>query len=359
MENARGTEDPAAVPVSSKSPTTGPKGGPTFGIKLSPHTHPHRISGTKLSPHTHPHRISGIKLSLLTRNGSIWRFFCMHGEFCTVLTTKKPSRESYAPFSPPRSQAGQTVYRTQGRDQASQHNNTPGPTGVKRAEGAGAPRRGAGGRQQEHSQTNFAHNFPRSLFETTRKRCNPNEANSRFEQVARELRAKLLNIPGTTTMKSAAGAGGSGCGAHGRRQGLAGLRGDAPSHTSATRPHWCEGRRRDRRARAGFEARRRAKRGCLASRAAGPSGARNTRGHTKPPGPTGAGRLSQYQRLIAGPQQCRGLRGHSPGERWKYRAWRQRPSRFPPCGDPRRRRWRSAWPSRRRSRRRCLRSRPG
>ena len=229
MENARGTEDPAAVPVSSKSPTTGPKGGPTFGIKLSPHTHPHRISGTKLSPHT--------------PNGSIWRFLCMQGEFCTVLTTKKPSRESYAPFSPPRSQAGQTVYRTQGRDQASQHNNTPGPTGVKRAEGAGAPRRGAGGRQQEHSQTNFAHNFPRSLFETTRKRCNPNEANSRFEQVARELRAKLLNIPGTTTMKSAAGAGGSGCGAHGRRQGLAGLRADAQHH-QYTRCHRCGGHRK-------------------------------------------------------------------------------------------------------------------
>ena len=130
-------------------------------------------------------------------------------------------------------------------------------------------------------------------------------------------------------------------------------------HHQHTGPHWCGGRRRDRRARAGFEARHRAKRGCLASRAAGPSGTRNTRGHTKPPGPTGAGRLSQCQRLIAGPQQCRGLRGHSPGERWKYRAWRQRPSRFPPCGDPRRRRWRSAWPSRRRSRRRCLRSRPG
>ena len=229
MENTRGTEDPAAVPVSGKSPATGPKGGPTFGTKLSQHTHPHRISGTKLSQHT--------------PNGSIWRFLCMQGEFCTVLTTKKPSRESYVPFSPPRSRAGQTLYRTRGRDQASQHNNTPGPTGVKRAEGAGAPRRGAGGRQQEHSQTNFAHNFPRSLFETTRKRCNPNEANSRFEQVARELRAKLLNIPGTTTMKSAAGAGGSGCGAHGRRQGLAGLRADAQHH-QYTRCHRCGGHRK-------------------------------------------------------------------------------------------------------------------
>ena len=175
-------------------------------------------------------------------------------------------------------------------------------------------------------------------------------------RIARQRAKPDLSTPGPTGVE---GAGGICRGAGGRWQGLAGLRGDAPSHTSATRPHWCEGRRRDRRARAGFEARRRAKRGCLASRAAGPSGARNTRGHTKPPGPTGAGRLSQYQRLIAGPQQCRGLRGHSPGERWKYRAWRQRPSRFPPCGDPRRRRWRSAWPSRRRSRRRCLRSRPG
>ena len=179
-----------------------------------------------------------------------------------------------------------------------------------------------------------------------------------------------------------------------------------PQHT---RPHWCGGRRRDLPrcrwtvAGPGRASRRRAEpkaRGADGSRAgrrpptrtaAGASGARNTRGATqqhshtvagpsgarntssaqhtrgatchlditKPPGPTGAGRLSQYQRLIAGPQQCRGLRGHSPGERWKYRAWRQRPSRFPPCGDPRRRRWRSAWPSRRRSRRRCLRSRPG
>ena len=107
------------------------------------------------------------------------------------------------------------------------------------------------------------------------------------------------------------------------------------------------------------------------SHTAGPSGARNTSGaqHTsgatrhldiaKPPGPTGAGRLSQDQRLTAGPRRCRGLRGRSPGERWKYRAWRQRPSRSPPCGDPRRRRWRSAWPSRQHSRRRCPRSRPG
>ena len=47
-------------------------------------------------------------------------------------------------------------------------------------------------------------------------------------------------------------AAGPGCGARGRRQGLAGL-------FTATRHHWCGGRRRDRRVRAGFEARRRTK----------------------------------------------------------------------------------------------------
>ena len=46
---------------------------------------------------------------------------------------------------------------------------------------------------------------------------------------------------------------GPGRGAGGRRQSLAGLRDDAPSHRSATMRHCCGGRRRVRRARAGFE----------------------------------------------------------------------------------------------------------
>ena len=66
-------------------------------------------------------------------------------------------------------------------------------------------------------------------------------------------------------------------GAGGRRQGLAGLRDDAPSHRSATMRHCCGGRRRVRRARAGFEIDRseRSSRAAI-SRAAGPDGARNT-----------------------------------------------------------------------------------
>ena len=57
----------------------------------------HRISGTKLSPLTRPRRISGTKLSPLTRNGPIWRNPRMQGEFCTVFTTMKPSRENFVP----------------------------------------------------------------------------------------------------------------------------------------------------------------------------------------------------------------------------------------------------------------------
>ena len=106
-------------------------------------------------------------------------------------------RESFVPFSPPRSQAGRILYRTRGRVGASptaQH----APCG-RRQETTG-PGRGAGfGRLigparvgGATAQTSFAHNFPRSFFETARKRCNSNDTNSMFEQAAEELRAKLL-----------------------------------------------------------------------------------------------------------------------------------------------------------------------
>ena len=70
---------------------------PHFRYKTLPAHPSHRMCGTKLSLHARPRRISGIKLSLLTRNGPIWRNLRMQGEFCTVLTTKKPSRENFVP----------------------------------------------------------------------------------------------------------------------------------------------------------------------------------------------------------------------------------------------------------------------
>ncbi len=41
-----------------------------------------------------------------------------------------------------------------------------------------------------------AHNFPRSFFEHCSKRCNSNDANSRFEEAGGELRAKLVSVLG-------------------------------------------------------------------------------------------------------------------------------------------------------------------
>ena len=55
------------------------------------------MCGTKLSLHEPHGPTSGTKLSLLAQNGSIWHFFYMQGEFYTVVTTKKLSRENFVP----------------------------------------------------------------------------------------------------------------------------------------------------------------------------------------------------------------------------------------------------------------------
>ena len=88
--------------------------------------------------------------------------------------------------------------------------------------------------------------------------------------------------PGPAQLEPAAWPAGPGRGAGGRRQGLAGLRDDAPGHTPAARRRRCGGRRRDRRARAGFEIDHSEPLGSRVaiSRAAGASGAWNTSGAT-------------------------------------------------------------------------------
>ena len=61
-----------------------------------------------------------------------------------------------------------------------------GPQRATRVEGAGGPDGATGSRQIK-----VAHNFPRSVFKRRSKRCNSNDANSRFEAAAGELRATL------------------------------------------------------------------------------------------------------------------------------------------------------------------------
>ena len=60
------------------------------------------------------------------------------------------------------------------------------PQRATRVEGAGGPDGATGSRRIK-----VAHNFPRSVFKHRSKRCNSNDANSRFEAAAGELRATL------------------------------------------------------------------------------------------------------------------------------------------------------------------------
>ena len=62
-------------------------------------------------------------------------------------------RESFVPFSPPRSRAGRILYRTRGRDGARQHNSTPGHTGAEGTGGAGGYGRIRGDAQSRTSTT--------------------------------------------------------------------------------------------------------------------------------------------------------------------------------------------------------------
>ena len=114
------------------------------------------------------------------------------------------------------------------------------------------------------------------------------------------------------------------------QHGLAGLRDDAPGHTSATQRRRCGGRRRDRRARAGFEIDHSEPPGSRVaiSRAAGPDGARNTRGatsntsrkaaahrHTQRPGTTGVEGAGGTCRGAGGRRRgLAGLRDDAPSE---------------------------------------------
>ena len=193
---------PVTAPGYCHSPPTGTRTTPEHGItrpttttpgpsgtKLSLLTRPRRMCGTKLSQQEPHGPTSGTKLSPLAQNGPIWRFLCMQGEFCTVLTTKKPSRENFVPNTRQRSSEPTQQHSRRHRCEAAggrRRNRRARPRcRVRPVDGASMGWRG-------QRQTNFAHNFPRSLFKTAQKRCNSNDANSMFEKVAGELRAKLL-----------------------------------------------------------------------------------------------------------------------------------------------------------------------
>ena len=112
MENTRGTEDPATVPVSSKSSATGPKGGP-LPVQNSPSTPTLTACAVQNSPSTPLLTACAVQSSpstsraapLPVQNSPCSPEMAQYGAFSTC-------RESFIPFSPPRSQAGRVMYRS-------------------------------------------------------------------------------------------------------------------------------------------------------------------------------------------------------------------------------------------------------
>ena len=94
--------------------------------------------------------------------------------------------------------------------------------------------------------------------------------------------------------------------------------------------------------------------------AAGHNGARPLVGTQNRPTPQGPGGSdNQREGLNAGSRRCRDHRDHFPDGRSKCRAWMRCPWRCLPCVGLRRKRWKSGWSIRQRSRRWFRRSRPG
>ena len=155
------------------------------------------MCGTKLSQHEPHGPTSGRKLSLFTRNGSIWRFFYMQGEFCTVVTAKKLSRENFVPnvrqsWGSPTGHQAPPVWRV-----------PEGPVWRARAGFEAQPGRGAGGRWWSPAavSTNNSSTQPKQISHAipprhgsmhAQKPQNINDQTSTLEIHSGELHAKLV-----------------------------------------------------------------------------------------------------------------------------------------------------------------------
>ena len=176
----------------------------------------------------------------------------------TSETTHRTTRQQPAPpaWRAPEDPEGQTAVPVGGGKACKTTNQHRPPISTQTPQVWGAPEdpEGTGGRTRRHLE----YQRGKAAVPVGGGRAWPdNEPTRRAKLAARTARGRAA--------------------AHGHTKQPGSASGRADPHQSP-RPHRCGGHRRDRRARAGFEARHRAKRGRLASRAAGPSGARNTRG---------------------------------------------------------------------------------
>ena len=109
---------------------------------------------------------------------------------------------------------------------------------MRNCEGGAEACCGTRGWRKGQAPRKVARNSIEQSFNKVRKRCNSNDLNSMFEIVAGELRAKfgMASAMPQARAEHDTRAVGPGCGARGRRRGLAGLRGDAPSNISDQAP---------------------------------------------------------------------------------------------------------------------------
>ena len=246
-----------------------------------------------------------------------------------------------------------------GQDDAT--HNRLGTAGLEGTGGTGRPGCGAGGQRRSLADNESTYHHTKHL---RRRRSGGHRRDRKAGPRCRWAAAGPGRAsPSDTSAAGLEGTGGTGrpgCSAGGRRRGLAGQRVDAPSearsadggraaahgHTKQPRPT-----RAHQAARPHNRVLHRPEHQRRHQHRRNTSGATHHRGIAKPPGPAGAGRLSQYQRIIEEPRQCRDYRDRFPGARSRCRASMRCPWRYLPCGDPHRRRWRPEWSSRRRSRR--------
>ena len=174
----------AAVPTGDARPTTGNEEGATArqNSPCTSRTAPLPVQNSPCSP---------LLTARAVQNSPCSPKKAQFGGFC-------PSMANFVPLSPPTSRAGRTLYRCR-RQQAMQgelcteceaasglaitaHQTPP----VRRAwlrcpRAMAGPGGGTRGRKRHNRLPNFARNLSRSFFEMPQKRCNSNDANSKFE----------------------------------------------------------------------------------------------------------------------------------------------------------------------------------
>ncbi len=108
------------------------------------------------------------------------------GVFC-------PHRESFVPLCSTKHQAGRVLYRTRGRDRASQHNSTTGPTSAEGTGGSGGSEgSGGSGGSGGHGRASSRRNPPRCRWTVARPQ--PDKFRMQFDWAKFQQTQKTLQF---------------------------------------------------------------------------------------------------------------------------------------------------------------------